>query len=108
MKCGRFAVLLGRLRVASGGMELGPRRSQEFRSSPELQNGGLRALLLDGQVLDTSGDVSGGSGALRVTPRRLLQTRRPETGQSFSDRVRAGLQNAVPKTLFWLEKHHST
>ena len=36
-------------------MELGPRRSQEFRGSPELQNGGLRALLLDGRVLDTSG-----------------------------------------------------
>ena len=41
--------------VASGGMELSPRRSEEFRGRPELQNGGLRALLLDGRVLDTSG-----------------------------------------------------
>ena len=40
-------------------MELGPRRSQEVRESPELQNGGLRALLLDGRVLDTSGRVLG-------------------------------------------------
>ena len=41
---------------APGGMELGPRRSQEVRESPELQNCGLRALLLDGRVLDTSGE----------------------------------------------------
>ena len=39
-----FSVLLGRLQVAPGGVELRPRRSQEFRGSPELQNGGLRAL----------------------------------------------------------------
>ena len=50
-----FAVLLGRYQVAPGGIELGPRRSQEGRGSLELQNGGLRALLLDGRVLDTSG-----------------------------------------------------
>jgi len=30
--------------VAQGGVDLGPRRSQELRGSPELQNGGLRAL----------------------------------------------------------------
>jgi len=39
-----FAVLLGRYQVAPGGIELGPRRSQEGRGSPELQNGSLRAL----------------------------------------------------------------
>ena len=33
-----------RLQVAPGGVELRPRRSQEVRGSPELQNGGLRAL----------------------------------------------------------------
>ena len=55
---------------APGGMELGPRRSQEVRESPELQNGGLRPLLLDGRVLDTSGasrrkSPQGSSRALR-------------------------------------------
>ena len=39
-----FSVLLGRLQVAPGGVELRPRRSLEVRGSPELQNGGLRAL----------------------------------------------------------------
>ena len=39
-----FSVLLGRLQVAPGGVELRPMRSQEVRGSPELQNGGLRAL----------------------------------------------------------------
>jgi hypothetical protein len=39
-----FAVVLGRLQVAPGGVELRPRRSQEVRGSPQLQNGGLRAL----------------------------------------------------------------
>ena len=39
-----FSVLLGRLWVAPGGVELRPWRSQEVRGSPELQNGGLRAL----------------------------------------------------------------
>ena len=39
-----FSVLLWRLQVAPGGVELCPRRSLEFRGSPELQNGGLRAL----------------------------------------------------------------
>ena len=39
-----FSVLLGRLQVAPGGIELRPRRSQEVRGSPELQNDGLRAL----------------------------------------------------------------
>ena len=39
-----FAVLLGRLQVAPGGVKLRPGRSQEVRGSPELQNGGLRAL----------------------------------------------------------------
>ena len=33
-----------RLQVAPGGVELRPRRSQEVKGSPELQNGGLRAL----------------------------------------------------------------
>ena len=37
-------MLLGRLQVVPGGVELRPRRSQEVRGSPELQNGGLRAL----------------------------------------------------------------
>ena len=37
-------MLLGRLQVAPGGVELRPRRSLEVRGSPELQNGGLRAL----------------------------------------------------------------
>ena len=35
---------LGRLKVAPDRVELRPRRSQEVRGSPELQNGGLRAL----------------------------------------------------------------
>ena len=39
-----FSVLLGRLRVGPGGVELRPRRSHEVRGSPELQNGDLRAL----------------------------------------------------------------
>ena len=39
-----FSVLLGRLRVAPGGVELSPCTSQEIRGGPELQNGGLRAL----------------------------------------------------------------
>ena len=39
-----FSVLLGRLQVAPGGVELRPRRSLEVRGSLELQNGGLRAL----------------------------------------------------------------
>ena len=33
-----------RVLVDPGGVELRPRRSQEVRGSPELQNGGLRAL----------------------------------------------------------------
>ena len=37
-------MLLGRVQVAPGGVELRPRRSLEVRGSPELQNGGLRAL----------------------------------------------------------------
>ena len=37
-------MLLGHVRVAPGAVELRPRRSQEVRGSPELQNGGLRAL----------------------------------------------------------------
>ena len=39
-----FSVLPGRLQVARGGVKLRPRRSPEVRGSPELQNGGLRAL----------------------------------------------------------------
>ena len=39
-----FFVLLGRLWVAPGGVDLRPWRSQEVRGSPELQNGGLRPL----------------------------------------------------------------
>ena len=38
------SVPLGRLQVGPGGVELLPRRSLEVRGSPELQNGGLRAL----------------------------------------------------------------
>jgi len=41
---GLFSVFLGRLGVAPGGVELRPRRYQEVRGSPKLQNGGLRAL----------------------------------------------------------------
>ena len=44
VKSGCFSVLLERLQVARGDVELRPRRSQEVRGSPELQNGGLRAL----------------------------------------------------------------
>ena len=39
-----FSLLLGRLWAAPGGVGLRPWRSQEVRGSPELQNGGLRAL----------------------------------------------------------------
>ena len=39
-----FSVLLGRLQVPPGGVEVRPRRSQEVKGSPEFQNGGLRAL----------------------------------------------------------------
>ena len=39
-----FSLLLGRLQVAPGGVELPPWRSQEVWGSPELLNGGLRAL----------------------------------------------------------------
>ena len=39
-----FSVLLGRLQVAPGGIELRPGRSQDVRGSPGLQNGGVRAL----------------------------------------------------------------
>jgi hypothetical protein len=34
----------GRLQVAQGGVKLRPRRSLEVRGSPELKDGGLRAL----------------------------------------------------------------
>jgi hypothetical protein len=39
-----FSVLVGRLQVFPGGVELRPRRSQELRESQELQMGSLRAL----------------------------------------------------------------
>ena len=39
-----FSMFLGRFRVTQGGVQLRLRRSQEGRRSPELQNGGLRAL----------------------------------------------------------------
>ena len=39
---------------AQGRVELGPRRSQEVRGSPELQNGGLRAL---GEARSTQNDA---------------------------------------------------
>ena len=39
-----FSVLQGRLQVAPGGVELRPWRSQEVKGSPELQNGGLKAV----------------------------------------------------------------
>ena len=39
-----FSVLLRRLQVAPGCVQLRPWRSLEVRGSPELQNGGLRAL----------------------------------------------------------------
>ena len=44
-----FSMLLWRLQVAPGEVELCLRRSLEVRESPELQNGGLRAL---GAALD--------------------------------------------------------
>jgi len=37
-------VVLERLQAAPGGVEMRPRIFQEVRGSPELQNGGLRAL----------------------------------------------------------------
>ena len=43
VKSGRFLCFWS-VHVAQGGVDLGPRRSQEVRGSPELQNGGLRAL----------------------------------------------------------------
>ena len=39
-----FSVLRGRVQMAPEGLELRPWRSLEVRRSPELQNGGLRAL----------------------------------------------------------------
>ena len=36
-----FSLLLERLQVAPGGVDLRPRRSQEVRGSPELLNGSL-------------------------------------------------------------------
>ena len=39
-----FSVVLGRLKLVPQGVELRPWRSLEVRGSPELQNGGLRAL----------------------------------------------------------------
>ena len=39
-----FFCVSGAFQVAPGGVQLGPRRSQEVRGSLELQNGGLRAL----------------------------------------------------------------
>ena len=39
-----FSVCLGRVLVAAGGVEQRPWRSQKLRGSPELQNGGLKAL----------------------------------------------------------------
>ena len=39
-----FSVLRGRVQMAPEGVELRPWRSLEVRGSPELQNGGLRAL----------------------------------------------------------------
>ena len=42
------SVRLGRLEVAQRDVKLRPRSSQEVRGSPELQNGGLRALEVPG------------------------------------------------------------
>ena len=42
IKSGRFLCFWS-VQVAPRGVELGPRRSQELKGSPELQNGGLRA-----------------------------------------------------------------
>ena len=39
-----FSVCLGRVQVVPGGVQQHPWRSLEVRGSPELQNGGLRAL----------------------------------------------------------------
>ena len=39
-----FLVWSVRFQVVPGGVKLRPRRSQEVRGSPQLQNGGLRAL----------------------------------------------------------------
>ena len=78
-----FSVLLGRHLVAPGGVELRPRKSLEVRGSPELQNGGLKALeeawddfLLEAffcQVWSFSVLL----GGLQVAPRRVeLRPRR--------------------------------
>ena len=88
VKFGRFLLLLGRLRVVSGGVELRPRRSLEVRGSPELQNGGLRALeevwddfLLEAfscQVWSFSvclGRVLAVAGSVQLRPRRSEEIR---------------------------------
>ena len=43
VKSGRFLCFWS-VQVAQGGGKLGPRRTQDLKGSPELQNGGLRAL----------------------------------------------------------------
>jgi len=81
-------VLLGRLQVVPGGVELRPRRSLEVRGSPELQNGGLRALeeawddfLLEAffcQVWSFSvllGRLQVAPGGVELRPRRSLEVR---------------------------------
>ena len=44
VKSGRCLCVFWGVQVDPGGVELRPRRSQEFRGSLEFQNGGLRAL----------------------------------------------------------------
>jgi len=81
-------VLLGRLQVVPGGVELRPRRSLEVKGSPELQNGGLRALeeawddfLLEAfscQVWSFSvllGRFQMVPGGVELRPRRSLEVR---------------------------------
>ena len=81
-----FCVLLGRIQVAPGGVELRPRRSMEVRGSLELQNGGLRALgeawddfliqasccqVWSGSVL--LGRLQVAPGGVELRPRRSLE-----------------------------------
>ena len=78
-------MLLGRLKLVPEGVELRPWRSLEVRGSPELQNGGLRALeeawddfLLEAfscQVCSFSGSGSSQAGGVELRPWRSLEVR---------------------------------
>ena len=59
--------------MAPGGVQLRPRRSQEVRGSPELQNGGLRALedAWDDFLLEAL--ETGGKPSTRLPPGKLVE-----------------------------------